>query len=422
LAMDWRASSSHGLASHSRMTHRRPRKRAHGMSGASPSSNQPDLALFIPSYAGGGGERVAFFLARTLSAAGLRVDLVVARSRGELRDEPLPGVRKVELGALDEILAGPAWVRYLRRVRPRCAMSMIHTANFNSGIGAALVPEVPLIVNLRIAARCDPAAQWWFRRWFGFGPERRLYQRAARVVGVSRGVAEEAAEVFGIPQERVLAIPNPRQSREVSLDLPAAHEALFERPVVLGVGRLTPQKDFATLLRGFAEAEATSDLHLVVLGEGPERGALVELASALGIADRVFLPGFVPNPQAYLRRARVFVLSSRNEGFPGALIEAMEAGSAIISTDCPYGPTEILDGQRFGRLVPVGDALRLAQALDADLAEPDVGPEQRRAARAQWMRQFDPEVITGRYLELIRDVSGSATRTREHTSSPPSRP
>jgi glycosyltransferase involved in cell wall biosynthesis len=130
----------------------------------------------------------------------------------------------------------------------------------------------------------------------------------------------------------------------------------------------------------------------------------------------------VPNPQAYLRRARVFVLSSRNEGFPGALIEAMEAGSAIISTDCPYGPTEILDGQRFGRLVPVGDALRLAQALDADLAEPDVGPEQRRAARAQWMRQFDPEVITGRYLELIRDVSGSATRTREHTSSPPSRP
>ena len=116
-------------------------------------------------------------------------------------------------------------------------------------------------------------------------------------------------------------------------------DAGLERPVVLAVGRLAPQKDFATLLRGFAEAEATSSLHLVVLGEGPERGALVELASTLGIAGRMFLPGFVPNPQAYLRRARVFVLSSRNEGFPGALRDAI--GSALMN---------MADGDDEGRL------------------------------------------------------------------------
>jgi glycosyltransferase involved in cell wall biosynthesis len=369
------------------------------------SDSRPDLALLIPSYAGGGGERVAFFLARTLAEAGLKVDLVVARARGELRDEPLPGVRKVELGAWDEFLAAPAWVRYLKRARPRCAMSMIHTANFASGVGAKLVPEVPVIVNLRIAANCDPAAQWWFRSWFGFGPERRLYQRAARVVGVSQGVADEAAEVFDLPPSRVLSIPNPRKSRETSPEIAPEHEPIFDKPVVLGVGRLAPQKDFPTLLDAFAEVSRSRDMHLLILGEGPERSSLLEQARALGVAERVFLPGFVPNPQAYLRRSRVFVLSSRNEGFPGALIEAMEAGAAIVSTDCPFGPSEILDGGRHGRLVSVSDSVALAAALEAELAQPDVGPLARSAERAEWMRQFDPDVITGRYLALIREVS-----------------
>ena len=109
---------------------------------------------------------------------------------------------------------------------------------------------------------------------------------------------------------------------------------------------------------------------------------------------------------AYQRRVRVFALSSRNEGFPGALIEAMEAGAAIVSTDCPFGPSEILDGGRFGRLVPVGDATLFAAALEVELDTPDVGPDSRRTERAEWMRQFDPEVITRRYLELIREVIG----------------
>ena len=373
---------------------------------AKPSApdERPDLALLIPSYAGGGGERVALFLARTLAEVGLRVDLVVARARGELRDEPLPQVRKVDLGAPDEFLAAPSWIRYLKRARPRCAMSMIHTANFASGIGAAFAPDVPVIVNLRIAANCDPAAQWWFRSWFGLGPERRLYQRATRVVGVSQGVADEAAKVFDLPASRVLSIPNPRQSRETSPDLAPEHEPLFSKPIVLGVGRLAPQKDFHSLLDAFARLPRARDLHLLILGEGPERAALLRRAEALGLSERVFLPGFVPNPQAYLRRARVFALSSRNEGFPGALIEAMEAGAAIVSTDCPFGPREILDGGRFGELVPVGDSGALAAALAAELDRPDPGPEARQAERSEWMRQFDPDVITARYLALIREV------------------
>ncbi|MCZ6806342.1 MAG: glycosyltransferase [Deltaproteobacteria bacterium] len=371
---------------------------------ASSNPARPDLALFIPSYAGGGGERIALFLVRTLAEAGLRVDLVVACAHGELRDEPVPGVTKVELGAVTEILAAPAWVRYLKRVRPRCAMSMVHTANFVSGIGAFFATEVPVIVNLRIALRCDPAAQWWFRRWFGFAPERFLYRRAARVIGVSQGVADEAAEIFDVPPNKVVTIPNPRRSRDASLEIAPEHEPLFEKPVVLGIGRLAGQKDFGMLLGAFADVTARRDLHLVILGDGPDRASLEAQARQLGLSERVFFPGFVNNPQAYLRRARVFALSSRNEGFPGALIEAMEAGAAIVSTDCDFGPREILDDDRFGRLVPVGDASSFAAALEAELDEPDVGSNARRPARADWLRRFEPEVITGRYFDLVREV------------------
>lgn len=371
---------------------------------ASANSTRPDLALLIPSYAGGGAERVALFLARTLAESGLGVDLVVACPHGELRDEPLPGVNRVELGAITEILAAPAWIRYIRHARPRCAMSMIHTANLSSGIGARFDSEVPIIINLRIALRCDPGVQWWFRRWFGFGTERFLYKRAARVVGVSQGVAEEAAALFGLPPEKVLSIPNPRRSRKASMQIAPEHEPWFDKPVVLGVGRLAAQKDFTTLLRVFAEVAPGRNLHLVILGKGPERVSLEKQAQALGIADRVFFSGFVPNPEAYLRRARVFVLSSRNEGFPGALVEALEAGAAIVSTDCPFGPRELLDDGRWGQLVPVGDAHALTMALIAELERADVGHEARREERADWMRRYDPQAITDRYADLVREV------------------
>ena len=368
------------------------------------NSTRPDLAILIPSYAGGGGERVALSLAQSLAQRGLRVDLVAAKAKGALRDEPLPEVTKVDLGAVSEILAAPAWIRYLKRRRPRCAMSMIHTANFISGVGARFAPEVPIIVNLRIASRCEPSAQWWFRRWFGFGLERFLYRRATRVVGVSQGVADEAVEVFELSPGKVLSIPNPSRSRITLTDIPSEHEAPFDKPVVLGIGRLAPQKDFEMLLRAFAEVAEKRDVHLVILGEGPRRGALESLACSLGVADCVFLLGFVSNPPAYLRRARVFALSSCNEGFPGALIEAMEAGTAIVATDCEFGPKEILDGDRFGRLVPVGDPQQFAAALDAELRAPECAHDDRRTDRADWLQRFDPEAIASRYLELIRET------------------
>ena len=373
---------------------------------------RPDIALFIPSYSGGGAERVALFVAQALTDAGMQVDLVVACGRGELRDVPLPGVNKVELGALTEVLSAPAWVRYLKRVRPRCAMSLIHTSNFSSGIGKLFVPDVPVIVSQHVALRCDPANQWWVRRWFGFGPERFVYRRVERVTGVSQGLADEVAEVFDLPPHKVLALRNPRNARADSLQITADQEPMFDKPVLLSVGRLAPQKDYGMLLRAFAEVSARRDVNLVILGDGSERASLEAQARSLGLSERVFFAGFVDNAEAFMRRARVFVLSSRNEGLPMVLIEALVAGIAIVSTDCPFGPRELLDEGRLGRLTPVGDAESLAAAIEAELDEPDVGHDARRAERAGWMDQFEPEVITAHYLSLIREVSEEAGTAR----------
>jgi len=370
----------------------------------STESPRPDVALYIPSYAGGGAERVAFFVARALADAGLRVDLVVACAKGPLRDAPLSGVNKVELGAPNELLAAPAWIRYLKRAHPRCAISMVHTANFNSGIGAYFVPEVPVIVSLHYALVCEPEAQWWLRRTFGTAPERSLYRRVARVIGVSQGLANEAAELFELPPHKVAAIYNPREPGRDAGGIAEHHEPIFEKPVVISAGRLAPQKDYATLLRAFAEVADARDLHLLILGKGPDRAALEAQAKKLGIEQRVFMPGFVDSPAAYMRRARAYAMSSRNEGFPMVLIEALESGTAIVSTDCHWGPREVLDGGRFGRLVPVGDAQALAAAIRDELDSDDPGPEARRSERAEWMRQYEPAVIARQYVDLVRAV------------------
>lgn len=379
----------------------------------SSSAARPDLAIFIPSYSAGGAERVALLMARALAETGMRIDLVVACAHGGLRDEPVPGVNKVELGALNELLATPRWVRYLRRVRPRCAMSLIHTANLASGIGRYFVPDVPVIVSQHYAMRCEPEAQWWFRRWLGFGPERFAYRRVERVTGCSQGVTDDAAEVCDVPPHRAVALPNPRHSREVSLELRPEQEPMFDKPVLLAVGRLTPQKDFGMLLRAFGDLSKRRDLHLVILGEGPERASLEAQARDLGLNERVFLPGFVDNAEAFMRRARIFVMSSRNEGLPMVLIEALGAGTAIVSTDCHFGPRELLDGGRFGRLTPVEDAKSFAEAVEAELDGPDPGHQARREARAEWIRRYDLDVVTQQYVDLVREVTEESRKRAE---------
>jgi glycosyltransferase involved in cell wall biosynthesis len=227
---------------------------------------------------------------------------------------------------------------------------------------------------------------------------KRFYPWADGIVTVSNGVADDLAQVTGI-RERIQAIYNPVVTPELreKVQAPLAHPWFGpgEPPVVLAVGRLTMQKDFSTLIQAFAQVRRARAARLLILGEGAERPVLEELVRQLGLEQDVSLPGFVTNPYPYMARASLFVLSSRWEGLPGVLIEALYCGAPLIATDCPSGPREILADGQYGQLVPVGDATALALAIEAALAGKTPIP-----SKESW-RPFELETVLDQYITVL---------------------
>jgi glycosyltransferase involved in cell wall biosynthesis len=165
--------------------------------------------------------------------------------------------------------------------------------------------------------------------------------------------------------------------------------------VILGVGRLEAQKDFATMLRAFALVNEQLPARLMILGEGSQRKILETLAEALGVSDRVVMPGYVSNPYAYMRHSALFVLSSAWEGFPSVLVEAMACGCRVVSSDCPSGPREILENGRWGTLTPVGDTGAMAAAMLNELQSPPP------PGLAQAARRFSVDAAVAQYLQVM---------------------
>ncbi len=209
-----------------------------------------------------------------------------------------------------------------------------------------------------------------------------LFHEADAITTVSHDLADDFSSATDIPRERVATIWNP-------VDVAALQSLAVQEPdhpwlkaspreVVLATGRLIKRKDFPTLLRAFARLETFPNLRLVILGEGPERSALKNLAAELGIGERVDFPGWVPNPYALMSRCKLFVLSSVGEGFPMSLIEAAACGCRIVSTDCPTGPREILENGKYGALVSVGDDVAMAEAMVNSIKQDPDGDALRR--------------------------------------------
>jgi len=228
---------------------------------------------------------------------------------------------------------------------------------------------------------------------------RRAYTHANARIAVSEGVADSLTEYLGVPREVIDVVYNPALTARVhelaALDPPIELRAREGNLLVVAAGRLVPQKDFETLLGAFAIAARQAPLQLVIMGEGPLRTTLTNRIGEYGLADAVQLPGFVENPFAVLARARVFVSSSRFEGFGLAIVEAMALGIPVVATDCPSGPAEILAGGRYGRLVPVGDVDAMATGLLQAIADPGaVGLARTRAS------DFGIDAATERYISI----------------------
>ncbi len=364
------------------------------------------LALYLPSLRGGGAERVMVELSNGFVARGLAVDLLLANTEGPFLGDVTASVRVVDLGAQRVASSLPGLVRYLRRERPCAMLSALNHANVIALLARRLAGgRTRLVVSehshLSLSMKAESSRRGRLMPWF----MRYAYPWADGVVAVSAGVADDLARVIALPRQSITVIYNPVVGEATLSGANAALDhpwfAPGEPPVVLGVGRLTAVKDFSLLLRAFAKVRKMRPLRLMILGEGELRPELEALARQMGIGADVALPGFQANPLVYMRRAALFVLSSRFEGLGNALIEAMACGTPVVSTDCPSGPAEILEGGRWGRLAPVGDAEALAEAMLATLAEtqhPDV------AHRA---RDFGVDRAVDGYLRVLQRDRGA---------------
>jgi glycosyltransferase involved in cell wall biosynthesis len=359
------------------------------------------IAFFLPSVRGGGAQRVIVNLAQGITERGLPVDVVLATAEGVFLDQLPPTVRVVDLRARRLLRSIAPLARYLRRERPRILVSSMSHANLVALWAARLARRgTPVMVTVHNTMSQSTPDQGGMAGGLSSRLLRTFYPWATTVVAVSRGAADDLARTSGLPRERVEVVYNPVITPAMlALARQPPDDPWFgagQPPVILGVGRLTRQKDFPTLVRAFADVRRSRPARLIILGEGEDRPALENLIGELGLTDDVALPGFRDNAMAYMAGSAVFVLSSAWEGLPTVLIEALAAGTRVVSTDCPSGPREILQEGRFGALVPVGDAPALARAVlnaldgPADTLPPDaLTPFTRDAAVDSYLRLIE---------------------------------
>ena len=397
--------------------------------------NHPDgkhLALFIPSLKGGGVAKFILNLAKSLVSRGHKVDLLLCRVEGPHLEQIPAGVTIVGLKA------GPGWrgrfcalaadykalrtlllpillpykapkpvkflpdlVKYLQCEKPDVLFSAKTPCNLVALWAKRLAGgSTRVVVSERssLSPIVQSKKEW---RWRFVPPIIRwVYPWADGIVSVSKGVGDDVSSVTGLPRERITTIYNPILTHEIAekSHSPLDHPWFVPHapPVILGVGRLVPQKDFPCLLKAFRHLRSVRRARLVILGEGRLRGELETLAKTLGISQDVSFPGFTQNPYAFMARASVFALSSAWEGFGNVIGEALACGCPVVSTDCLSGPAEVLKNGAFGALVPVGNDKALAEAILAVLDKPpDKARLRSRAA------EFNIDTVSEKYLQLL---------------------
>lgn len=361
------------------------------------------VALFLRYIGGGGAETAMVYLARGFVEQGLKVDFVLCQADGPHLWKIPPEVQIVDLKSTGTLSSLKALVRYLRRERPVALLSAMHfnneiaiAARHLSGVSTRVVVCEQNHLSLRSRHETRPSKR--------LTPllARLTYPWADGVVATSQGVATDLNSTIGLPLERIQVIYNPAVTPEISAKSqePVEHPwfAATEVPVILGVGKLEPQKDFPTLIRAFAKVRQVKPARLVILGWGPDsnRSELEALIQELGIAAEVDLPGYVNNPYSYMAKASVFVLSSRWEGFGNVVAEALAVGTPVISTNCESGPAEILKNGHYGTLVSVGDSQALAEAI-LNVLDGETKP-----VPSVWLDQFSLTPITQQYLNILK--------------------
>lgn len=358
------------------------------------------LCIFRPTLSVGGADRITLTLMRELPRFDIRPQLLLMRKEGELIAQAPEGTQELRVRSL-WTATGPL-IAALRRMKPDVLLSTSSGANVPATLAwQALGKPFRLVLSERNVLFHGGHS---VKRAVIVASKRLLYPSADHITVISTGIKDDLVAQLHVEADRVTVVYNPTVTPQIfeGAKQPVTHK-FFEggHQVVLAAGRFVVEKGFDVLLRAFASVRAQRPAKLLLLGDGPLRSELEALVRQLGIGDDVDMPGFDPNPFKYMARATMFVLSSRHEGLPGVLIQAMACGTPSVSTDCPSGPSEIIakSGEE-GILVPPDDVDALARAMSSILGDPAYA----RALGAGGKRASERFTISSclpRYVEAI---------------------
>lgn len=356
------------------------------------------IAIILPDLRGGGAERLHILLAKHWHAQGIRVNFVLMQKSGDLLSL-IPddiGVIDLKVNRIRGVIV--PFARYLRDARPDiviAAMWPLTSVAVLSWRLAGKPGRLYLSDHNHLSISCLQELKispWYFRTLM-----RLTYPVASGLIAVSEGVKQDMCRLGGFVDSQVRVIYNPAAIGVSSQPEPQSVRrelwgAGFDHHI-LSAGTFKAQKDHATLIKAFALLPASLNAKLTILGEGSLRTELEMLVQKLGLEDKVSMPGFVVDPYPWYRTADLFVLSSRWEGFGNVIVEALECGVPVVSTDCPSGPAEILENGRIGQLVPIQDPVALAASMAKGLTDPvDRNMLRRRA------QDFSVSSIADQYL------------------------
>ncbi|WP_438749345.1 glycosyltransferase [Pararhizobium sp. O133] len=380
----------------------RSMKRIHAERTASPRRR---YAFLANSMKHGGIERVVLALCNGMQERDVDITLILRMKTGQYVEDLHPRLKVIELGHASMARGFPKLLWLLLREQ----FDVVVCGGDQQAIAAALVNLVPFqrtryvitehsnpILNDKATKTIKTKVARLFRSW--------LFPRVAHIITVSGGLRAPLIQSFGCDPDRTTTIYNPIPVAQIQekAAAPVQHRwlAQHDMPVILSVGRLDIAKNFIGLIEAFAIVRKTRDARLLIVGDGPERDSLEKKAAGLGLGHDIDLPGFSENPYSYMSKADIFVLSSQWEGFAIVVAEALACGQKVVATDCPSGPAEILDGGRYGRLVPVADPQCMAEAIIEVLDEDsDKAALQARAA------EFSVDIAVDRYLALMERIS-----------------
>jgi glycosyltransferase involved in cell wall biosynthesis len=359
------------------------------------------VLFFRPTLGDGGADRITLTVLQHLDRARYAPTLVLVKRAGVLLGDVPADVPVLALGAARLAVAAPALARVIRRLRPDVVFCTAGGANSVAVAAHRLARSSARLVLSERSALRRPRGR--LRGPLELALKRWTYQRADLVTAVSEGVRDDLIATLGLASAQVRVIGNPVIGDDVAARAsePLASAAMdAPGPTLVAVGRLIDLKDYPTMLDALVRVRQRVPAKLVILGLGPQRDALIAAAAARGLAAVVTFAGFDPNPYRYMARADVVVQTSRAEGLPGTIIQALACGTPVVATDCDHGPREVIRDGVDGFLVPVGDAPAVADRVLRLLEDRPLRARMATAA-TQGAARFKIAPAMARYQEAI---------------------